>query len=120
MRRSLFLLTLMVGSGAAFAQRSSREKPLSFTRDVLMVLTKQGCNSSGCHGGVKGRGGLKLSLDGLEPREDYERIVKGGIYQVLSPEVLPPITPRINVREPSKSLLLLKPTMAVAHGGGER
>src|SRR5262249_20340771 len=52
--------------------------------------------------------------------EDYERIVKGGIYQVLSPEVLPPITPRINVREPSKSLLLLKPTMAVAHGGGER
>ena len=28
--------------------------------------------------------------------------------------------PRIDLANPEKSLLLLKPTMAVAHGGGKR
>src|SRR5207248_5157193 len=69
-------------------------------------------------GGVKGRGGLKLSLDGYHPEEDYKWIVKGGTYQVLSPEPLPPLNPRVNVQDPPQSLLLLKPTMIKPHGGG--
>src|SRR5205814_1122077 len=95
----------------------STDKP-GFARDVLSILTKQGCNSSNCHGGVKGRGGLKLSLDGYHPEEDYKWIVKGGTYQVLSPEPLPPLNPRVNVQDPPQSLLLLKPTMIKPHGGG--
>src|SRR5262249_46290116 len=75
---------------------------------------------SNCHGSVKGRGGFKLSQNGLDPREDYRWILEGGGYQVLTPEPLAPKNPRINVTEPDKSLLLLKATMAIAHGGGER
>ena len=37
-----------------------------------------------CHGGVKGRGGFKLSAGALYPKDDYEWIVKGGAYQVLT------------------------------------
>ena len=120
MRLALSLFTLTFVSSAGFAQPPAGQKPVNFARDVIVILTKDGCNSSSCHGGVKGKGGFKLSLDGLDPREDYKWIVKGGTYQVLSPEVLPPIRPRVDLQQPEKSLLLLKPTMTVAHGGGER
>ena len=40
-----------------------------------------------CHGGVKGRGGFKLSAAALHPEDDYDWIVKGGTYQVLTTEV---------------------------------
>ena len=92
----------------------------TFAWDVEAVLTRNGCNGSGCHGGVKGRGGLKLSLHGSDPREDYRWIVKGGTYQVLTDAVAPPISPRVNPSEPGKSLLLMKPTFTVTHGGGYR
>ena len=62
-----------------------RRSPLSFPWDVEKVLTRRGCNDTHCHGGVKGRGGFKLSLYGIYPEEDYRWIVKGGTYQVLSP-----------------------------------
>ena len=116
---ALFLLILTFVSTAGFAQQPGDQETAGFERDIVSVLTKHGCNSSGCHGGVKGRGGLKLSLDGLDPREDYKWIVEGGTYQVLSPEALPPISPRVNVQEPEKSLLLVKAAMIAAHGGGQ-
>ena len=56
----------------------------------------------------------------FHPKEDYEWIVKGGAYQVLTTEVKGERKPRVDVREPEKSLLLLKATGAVAHGGGQR
>jgi hypothetical protein len=99
---------------------SSRETPVSFARDVVGILTKQGCNSSACHGSVKGRGGFKLSLDGLNAKDDYEWIVKGGTYQVLSPEPLGERRQRVDMKDPDRSLLLLKPTMTVPHAGGRR
>ena len=46
--------------------------------------------------------------------------LKGGAYQVLTAEVKGERIPRIDLANPEKSLLLLKPTMAVAHGGGKR
>jgi hypothetical protein len=49
---------------------SKTVKPFSFARDIGGIFTKDGCNSNVCHGGVKGKGGLKLSLDGLHPRDD--------------------------------------------------
>ncbi len=99
---------------------SGRETPLSFERAVSPVLTKTGCNGSGCHGGVKGRGGFKLSLNSLNPRDDYDWIVRGGVYHVLSPEAGEPLVPRIDLAEPAESLLLKKPTFAIPHGGGPR
>jgi hypothetical protein len=99
---------------------SEQVPPLSFERAVSPVLTKSGCNDSGCHGGVKGRGGFKLSLNSLNPREDYAWIVRGGVYHVLSPEAGEPLVPRIDLAAPVESLLLKKPTFAIPHGGGSR
>jgi hypothetical protein len=95
-------------------------RPISFAREISSVLTKQGCNGAACHGGVKGQGGLKLSANALYPADDYEWITKGGAYQVLTAEVKGERIPRIDRKAPEKSLLLLKPTMAVPHGGGKR
>ncbi|HWC00192.1 MAG TPA: DUF1549 domain-containing protein, partial [Bryobacteraceae bacterium] len=95
-------------------------RPFEFARDIGGIFTRKGCNSPACHGGVKGRGGFKLSAGALYPKEDYEWIVKGGAYQVLTAEVTGPRVPRVDVAHPEKSLLLLKPTATVAHGGGRR
>ena len=45
---------------------------------------------------------------------------EGGTYQVLSAEPKLPLSPRIDLKQPEKSLLLLKPSFSVPHGGGER
>lgn len=102
------------------AQDIDASRPFEFGLDIGGIFTRKGCNSPTCHGGVKGRGGFKLSAGALHPKDDYEWIVKGGTYQVLTAEVKGPRKPRIDVAQPEKSLLLLKPTGAVAHGGGVR
>lgn len=98
----------------------SEERPFSFARDIGAIFTKTGCNNSECHGGVKGQGGLKLSVNALFPKEDYRWITEGGIYQVMSAEAAGEKTPRVDLKDPEQSLLLLKPTLAVPHGGGQR
>lgn len=95
-------------------------RPLSFTREITAIFTKHGCNSTACHGGVKGRGGFKLSNNALYPKDDYEWIIKGGGYQVLTDEVKGERIPRIDRKHPENSLLLRKPSMQVPHGGGKR
>lgn len=100
------------GTGAA--------RTFEFAREIGGIFTRKGCNNSTCHGGVKGRGGLKLSSGALYPKDDYEWIVKGGAYQVLTSQVTGPRNPRIDLQRPEKSLLLLKPTGTVPHGGGRR
>jgi hypothetical protein len=101
-------------------EKAGVTRPVIFTREISGILTKRGCDSAACHGGVKGQGGLKLSANALYPSEDYNWIAKGGTYQVLTAEVKGERVPRIDLTTPEKSLLLLKPTMAVAHGGGKR
>ncbi|MBM3773807.1 MAG: DUF1549 domain-containing protein, partial [Acidobacteria bacterium] len=95
-------------------------RQFSFARELGGIFTKRGCNSSDCHGSVKGKGGLKLSANALYPQEDYRWIVEGGAYQVLSAEPAGPRIPRIEKKDPEKSLLLLKPTEGLPHGGGRR
>src|SRR5712692_6997857 len=99
---------------------SEMPRRFSFARDIGSILTKRGCNGVACHGGVKGRGGLKLSANALYPQDDYEWITNGGVYQVLTNEVKGERVPRVDIKNPEKSLLLLKPTMAIPHGGGQR
>jgi hypothetical protein len=115
---------------AAFAGRKAQSavqirnaaaaSPISFSRDISAIFTKRGCNGSACHGGVKGRGGFKLSANALYPEDDHEWIVKGGVYQVLTNEVKGERVPRIDLANPEKSLLLTKAAMIVPHGGGKR
>jgi len=81
---------------------------LDFDTQVAPVLTKAGCNAGACHGAAAGRGGFHLSLYGSNPEADYQAIVqqRGGR--------------RVNLANPAASLLLLKPTGLLDHGGGYR
>jgi hypothetical protein len=78
----------------------------SFRNHVMPVLTKLGCNSGACHGALAGKGGFKLSLRGYAPSDDHFVMTR----QVGAR--------RVNLQQPARSLLLLKPTLAVPHGGG--
>ena len=51
-------------------------KPPDFQTNIEEIFTRHQCNDSHCHGGVKGRGGFKLSHNGLDPHEDYQWIVR--------------------------------------------
>ena len=95
-------------------------RPFSFGREIGGILTRKGCNANDCHGSVKGKGGFKLSANALYPKEDYQWIVEGGVYQVLSPEPAGERKPRIDLKDPEKSLLLAKGTLTLPHGGGAR
>jgi hypothetical protein len=81
---------------------------VSFRNEVEPVLTKLGCNQGACHGSQHGKGGFKLSLLGFEPEVDFTAIVKSAEARRVTPFA------------PEESLILLKPTLAVAHGGGKR
>ena len=80
----------------------------SFRNDVLPVMTKVGCNSGPCHGAAAGKNGFKLTLRGYDPVTDY---------YTLTHQALARRTDRL---EPAKSLILLKPTLTISHGGGRR
>ena len=80
----------------------------NFTHDIIPVLTKYGCNGGGCHGKSEGQNGFKLSLLGFEPAEDYEHLVHEARGRRLFPAA------------PENSLLLLKGTGEMPHGGGAR
>ena len=94
-------------STTALVQRAEASPPPSFNADVMPVLTKIGCNGGSCHGALNGQNGFKLSLFGYEPAEDYEMIVHKHDGR------------RVNLKEPEKSLILLKPAFQVPHGGGQ-
>ena len=98
---------------------SAVSRPLRFDPDIARILTRRGCNSTECHGSVTGQGGFKLSKNATAPREDYGWIVEGGAFHVLTAETGEK-TPRVTLEDPAKSLLLLKASLAVPHGGGER
>ena len=120
---SLTLTAFLSGREAASTLKitaAALVQPVSFRREIAGILTKRSCNSATCHGGVKGQGGFKLSAGALYPADDYDWITKGGGYQVLTAEIKGERIPRINRADPAKSLLLLKPTAAIAHGGGKR
>ena len=82
--------------------------PVGFKYGVLAALSKQGCNSGGCHGTPSGKGGFALSLFAFDPEADKNALVR----EVFSR--------RINLLEPEASLLLRKPLAQVAHRGGQR
>ncbi len=82
--------------------------PINFGNQVVPIFTKLGCNSGGCHGKASGQNGFKLSLLGFEPEVDYTSLVKEARGRRLFPAA------------PENSLLLLKATGVVPHGGGKK
>lgn len=89
-------------------ERAAAPYPLTFRNHVIPVLSKVGCNSGPCHGALSGKNGFKLTLRGYDPEVDYLTLTRQAAAR------------RINKVEPARSLMLLKPTLAVSHGGGKR
>ena len=81
---------------------------VSFKYGALAALSKQGCNSGGCHGAPSGKGGFALSLAAFDPEVDKVAIVREHFSR------------RVDVLEPASSLLLRKPLTEIAHRGGQR
>jgi predicted RNA-binding Zn ribbon-like protein len=106
MRRQLFFLVVLVL--AAVPTVSLAQDAISFSRQVAAVFSKLGCNGGACHGAVKGQNGFRLTLFGADPALDHERLLReiGGR--------------RLNFNDPVNSLLLLKATGQISHGGGKR
>ncbi|NBV25101.1 MAG: DUF1553 domain-containing protein [Proteobacteria bacterium] len=81
---------------------------VSFKYGALAALSKQGCNSGGCHGAPSGKGGFALSLGAFDPEVDKVSLV----FEYFNR--------RVDVLDPEASLLLRKPLMEVGHRGGLR
>ena len=112
-----FLIILFAGD--VMGQTSSREKSRSdvkfsppespeFSRHVLPILSKLGCNSGACHGALAGKGGFRLSLNGYNPKGDHFTITQQALGR------------RVEISDPGRSLILTKPTGALPHKGGLR
>src|SRR5262245_43123740 len=85
-----------------------QDLPINFPNQITPLFTKYSCNGGGCHGKSGGQNGFRLSLLGFEPTEDFEYLVKEGRGRRLFPAA------------PDQSLLLLKATAKLPHGGGQR
>src|SRR5262245_34627330 len=83
-------------------------RPVDFRTEVQPLLSKFGCNSGGCHGKASGQNGFKLSLFGFDAAFDHAALTREARGRRIFPAA------------PDHSLLLLKVSGQVAHGGGRR
>ena len=87
---------------------SAAPDPVQFKFETLAILTKQGCATGSCHGSPHGKGGFSLSLFGYDPRIDSVSLTRDGFNR------------RLNVMEPTDSLIMKKPLLEIPHVGGKR
>ncbi len=104
----LLIAALAISGAELYAQAAEQRARVSFAADIMPLLTKLGCNGGGCHGKATGQNGFKLSLLGFEPDRDYESIVHESRGRRWFPA------------SPGHSLLLMKATGQLPHGGGVR
>jgi hypothetical protein len=78
---------------------------VDFERHVVAMLGRMGCASGSCHGSFQGKGSFQLSLFGYDPAKDHYALLREGHSR------------RVIVSDPDRSLLLLKATGQVEHGG---
>lgn len=87
-------------------EKIDQPAPIEFNHHVQAILAKNGCNMGACHGALAGKGGFRLSLRGYDPVSDHFNITRQDRGR------------RIELSEPAKSLLLIKPSGTVEHKGG--
>ena len=116
-RPNLLTACLFLGLGGAVAllpaaaTARTADQPVDkvdFANDIEPLLSRFGCNAGGCHGKASGQNGFKLSLFGFDSSFDFEAIVEEARGR------------RISGSSPENSLLLLKASGRVPHGGGKR
>ena len=81
---------------------------LSYTRDILPILTKAGCNLGACHAKASGQAGFHLSIFAFDPKTDYKEVVSDSRGRRVFPAL------------PEDSLILQKATVRIHHEGGQR
>src|SRR5262249_26971401 len=99
-------LALMLAISSPASAETQRIPTLE--RDVEPVLTRYGCNAGACHGKQRGQNGFQLSLLGFDPVFDLDAIAHEGRGRRVFPA------------DPERSLLLLKASARLPHGGGKR
>lgn len=99
------MLILLVAFGLYVP--AARGEEVLFARQVVPTLYKLGCSAGTCHGAFAGKGNFRLSLFAAVPEADFR-------------EARGPFGRRINLHNPTESLLLLKPTGRLPHGGDVR
>ena len=108
------LAVIFASAGGAEPPKPAQTQPaiapnaVFFQRDVMPLVTRLGCNSVQCHGAPLGKGGMPLAMFGGDAEEDYETIVKDQRGT------------RINRMDPARSLLLLKVSGGISHGGAQK
>jgi hypothetical protein len=90
------------------AAASSSSIRFNFENDIVPILSKFGCNTSGCHGKAEGQNGFRLSVFGSDPELDFRALTMEGRGRRVFPAA------------PDRSLLLLKMSGRMPHGGGVR
>lgn len=81
---------------------------LSYTRDILPILTKAGCNLGSCHAKSSGQAGFRLSIFAFDPKSDFREVVNDSRGRRVFPAL------------PEDSLILQKATVRIHHEGGQR
>ncbi|MCE9527230.1 MAG: DUF1553 domain-containing protein [Planctomycetales bacterium] len=108
LRAALCFCAAMAGLSLSVQLCRAVEPQLNFENDIVPILSKFGCNASGCHGKAEGQNGFKLSVFGFDPPADYRAITMEGRGRRVFPSAA------------EKSLLLLKVSGGQPHGGGVR
>lgn len=103
----LVISQLAAISNSAVAENGAKSvERIRFGTDIVPILTRLGCNGGGCHGKASGQNGFMLSLLGFEPEFDYRTLVQEDRGRRIFPA------------DPDRSLILLKATGQLPHGGG--
>lgn len=89
-------------------QGTTQPRQFNFANDIIPLFSRYGCNSAGCHGKAEGQNGFKLSVFGFDPSADYDALTRESRGRRVFPAA------------PEQSLLLLKMSGRIAHGGGVR
>src|SRR5262245_46343103 len=111
---ALAALCALCGPGASLARAdvdlpgNAKLDQVDFERHVMGLFGRMGCNAGACHGSFQGKGGFRLSLFGYDPEKDFYALTRDLMGR------------RVNAQDPDHSLLLLKATGQVNHGGGRR
>ena len=109
-RASTILICLMIASaaqaGAIPLPTGDKEKPCTSSAMSCRSLPRWAVMRAACHGSFQGKGGFTLSLFGYDQTLDYLALTRDGMGR------------RVSRSDPDRSLVLLKATAQVPHGGG--
>lgn len=93
---------------AATVSGVEEQPKIGFDSHIRPIISRLGCNAGACHASQFGKGGFVLSVVGFDPDLDYSSMVRDRLQR------------RVSMVQPEESLLLKKPTLEVAHGGGKK